>query len=72
MISKQRFANVLRVFLKTRLLFFVLFLSLVLGGNTKNVTAQSRGCYMDDGRYYPEGAIVGSYQCQYGRWVRIR
>jgi hypothetical protein len=71
MLSKQRFANVLRVFLKTRLLFFVLFLSLFLGGNTKNVTAQSGGCSMN-GRYYPEGAIVGSYQCQYGSWVRIR
>lgn len=39
---------------------------------TINVFAQARQPCPYNGRLYPDGTIIGSLQCQNGRWVRIQ
>jgi hypothetical protein len=68
---KQRLINILRLAQKTHISLLLLVLILVTSGNTRKVFAQRGGCVYR-GYVYPEGTVMGAYQCQDGRWVRIR
>lgn len=68
---KKRFINVLKLAKKTHISLLLLVLILVASGDTRKVFAQRRECVYR-GYVYPEGTVMGAYQCQYGRWVRIR
>ena len=56
--------------IKKSLLTIVLIIFFI--GVYKALTfAQGRDC-IHNGRRYPDGTIIGGYQCQDGRWVRTR
>ncbi|MEB3191683.1 MAG: hypothetical protein VKL42_15195 [Snowella sp.] len=67
---EKRLINVLKLAQKAHISLLLLVLMLVVSANTRKVFAEG-GCVYN-GYWYPEGAVIGAYQCQYGRWVRIR
>ncbi len=45
---------------------------LFFGGYEALSFAQGKDCIDNNDRRYPDGTVIGDYQCRNGRWVRIR